>query len=133
MVSGYLRMVVYEDYATKCLSVLTMTHIPCLTIAHRLYQGNVGKWNVSSNGSSNILNIKAFCGTSQNAVYSQIWIAICTDLLLYKRLSNQIVISFTLSREIINCLFARINSAGFNEDIICSNVLAYGYEPPFLK
>ena len=43
-----------------------------------------------------------------------------------KRLSNQIVMSFTLSREMMNCLFARIKSAGLKEEIICSNVLAYG-------
>ena len=50
-----------------------------------------------------------------------------------KRLSNQIVMSFTLSREMMNCLFARIKSAGLKEEIICSNVLAYGYELPLFK
>ena len=49
------------------------------------------------------------------------------------KLSNQIVISVTLFLARINCLFARIKSAGFREAIICSSVLEYGYTFPSFK
>ena len=77
-----LRMVVYEDYATgNVYRFLTndFTH-SYLTIAE-LYRE---RWQVECffKWIKQHLNIKAFYGTSQNAVYSQIWIAICDYLLL---------------------------------------------------
>jgi IS4 transposase len=77
-----LRMVVYEDYATgNVYRFLTndFTH-SYLTIAE-LYRGH---WQVECffKWIKQHLHIKSFYGTSQNAVYSQIWIAICNYLLL---------------------------------------------------
>ena len=77
-----LRMVVYEDYATgnvyRFLSN-DFTH-SYLTIAE-LYRE---RWQVECffKWIKQRLHIKSFYGTSQNAVFSQIWIAICDYLLL---------------------------------------------------
>ena len=77
-----LRMVVYDDYATgnvyRFLSN-DFTH-SYLTIAE-LYRE---RWQVECffNWIKQRLHIKSFYGTSQNAVFSQIWIAICDYLLL---------------------------------------------------
>ena len=77
-----LRMVVYEEYATNNVyRFLTndFTH-SCLTIAE-LYRE---RWQVECffKWIKQRLHIKSFYGTSQNAVFSQIWIAICDYLLL---------------------------------------------------
>lgn len=77
-----LRMVVYEDYATgNVYRFLTndFTH-SYLTIAE-LYRE---RWQVECffKWIKQRLHIKSFYGTSQNAVFSQIWIAICDYLLL---------------------------------------------------
>lgn len=77
-----LRMVVYEDYATGYVyRFLTndFTH-SYLTIAE-LYRE---RWQVEClfKWIKQRLHIKSFYGTSQNAVFSQIWIAICDYLLL---------------------------------------------------
>lgn len=77
-----LRMVVYEDYATSNVyRFLTnnFTH-SYLTIAE-LYRE---RWQVECffKWIKQHLHIKSFYGTSQNAVYSQIWIAICDYLLI---------------------------------------------------
>lgn len=75
-------MVVYEDYATSNVyRFLTndFTH-SYLTIAE-LYRE---RWQVECffKWIKHHLHIKSFYGTSENAVYSQIWIAICDYLLL---------------------------------------------------
>lgn len=77
-----LHMVVYEDYATgNVYRFLTndFTH-SYLTIAE-LYRE---RWQVECffKWIKQRLHIKSFYGTSQNAVFSQIWIAICDYLLL---------------------------------------------------
>lgn len=77
-----LRMVVYEDYATgNVYRFLTndFTH-SYLTIAE-LYRA---RWQVECffKWIKQRLHINSFYGTSQNAVFSQIWIAICDYLLL---------------------------------------------------
>ena len=77
-----LRMVVYEDYATgNVYRFLTndFTH-SYLTIAE-LYRE---RWQVECffKWIKQRLHINSFYGTSQNAVFSQIWIAICDYLLL---------------------------------------------------
>jgi IS4 transposase len=68
-----LRIVVYEDYATGIVYRF-------LTIAE-LYRE---RWHVECffKWIKQHLHIQSFYGTSQNAVYSQIWIAICDYLLL---------------------------------------------------
>lgn len=77
-----LRMVVYEDYATgNIYRFLTNDfHHSYLTIAE-LYRE---RWQVERffKWIKGRLHIKSFYGTSQNAVYAQIWIAICDYLLL---------------------------------------------------
>ena len=77
-----LRMVVYEDYATNNVyRFLTndFTH-SYLTIAE-LYRE---RWQVECffKWTKQRLRITSFYGTSENAVFSQIWIAICDYLLL---------------------------------------------------
>jgi hypothetical protein len=77
-----LRMVVYEDYATgNVYRFLTndFTH-SYLTIAE-LYRE---RWQVECffKWIKHHLHIESFYGTSENAVNSQIWIAICDYLLL---------------------------------------------------
>lgn len=77
-----LRMVTYEDYATnKVYRFLTnnMEYEP-LTISE-LYRE---RWNVELyfKWIKQHLHIKSFYGTSENAIYLQIRIAICTYLLL---------------------------------------------------
>ncbi len=76
------RLVVYEDYATGVVYTF-MTNdfdLPALTIAE-LYRE---RWKIELffKWIKQHLHIKAFYGTSQNAVYCQIWIAICTYLLI---------------------------------------------------
>jgi hypothetical protein len=77
-----IRMVVYEDYATNNVYrfITNDFNLPALTIAE-LYRERWGvetffKW-IKQN-----LHIKSFYGTTPNAVYTQIWIAICDYLLL---------------------------------------------------
>ena len=77
-----LRMVIYEDYATGNIYRFLsndFTH-SYLTIAE-LYRE---RWQVECffKWIKQRLHIKSFYGTSQNAVFSQIWIAICDYLLL---------------------------------------------------
>ena len=77
-----LRMVTYEDYATsKVYRFLTNNmEYEALTISE-LYRE---RWNVELyfKWIKQHLHIKSFYGTSENAIYLQIWIAICTYLLL---------------------------------------------------
>ena len=81
-----LRMVTYEDYATsKVYRFLTNNmEYEALTISE-LYRE---RWNVELyfKWIKQHLHIKSFYGTSENAICLQIWIAICTYLLLaYQR------------------------------------------------
>ena len=76
------RLVIYEDYATDIVYTF-MTNdfgLPALSIAE-LYRE---RWKVELffKWIKQHLHIKAFYGTSQNAVACQIWIAICTYLLI---------------------------------------------------
>ena len=75
-------MVTYEDYATsKVYRFLTNNmEYEALTISE-LYRE---RWNVELyfKWIKQHLHIKSFYGTSENAIYLQIWIAICTYLLL---------------------------------------------------
>ena len=77
-----LRMVTYEDYATNNVYrfLTNNTEYEALTIAE-LYRE---RWNVELffKWIKQHLHIKSFYGTSENAVYTQIWIAVCTYLLL---------------------------------------------------
>lgn len=76
------RLVVYEDYSTSVVYTF-MTNdfdLPALTIAE-LYRE---RWKIELffKWIKQHLHIKTFYGTSPNAVYCQIWIAICTYLLI---------------------------------------------------
>ena len=77
-----IRMVTYEDYATGNVYrfVTNDFTLPALTIAE-LYRE---RWTVECffKWIKGRLHVKSFNGTSQNAVYTQIWIAVCTYLLL---------------------------------------------------
>jgi hypothetical protein len=76
------RLVVYEDYETSVVySFMTNDfNLSALTIAE-LYRE---RWKIELffKWIKQHLHIKAFYGTSPNAVYCQIWIAICTYLLI---------------------------------------------------
>jgi len=77
-----IRMVVYEDYATNNVyRFLTNAFgIDALTVAE-LYRE---RWTIELffKWIKQHLRIKAFFGTTENAVYTQIWIAVCDYLLL---------------------------------------------------
>src|SRR5690554_2282046 len=73
-----IRMVVYEDFSTSTVYrfITNNFELPSLTISE-LYRE---RWSVELffKWIKQHLKIKSFYGTSRNAVYSQIWIAICT-------------------------------------------------------
>ena len=77
-----LRMVTYEDYATNNVYRFLTNNMEyeAITISE-LYRE---RWNVELffKWIKQHLHIKSFYGTSENAIYLQIWIAICTYLLL---------------------------------------------------
>jgi IS4 transposase len=77
-----LRLVVYEDFSTgNAYRFLTNNFkLEALTIAE-LYRE---RWQIELffKWIKQHLHIKTFYGTSQNAVFTQIWIAICDYLLL---------------------------------------------------
>jgi hypothetical protein len=77
-----IRMVTYEDYATGNVYRFLTNNLEyeALTIAE-LYRE---RWNVELffKWIKQHLHIKSFYGTSENAIYLQIWIAVCTYLLL---------------------------------------------------
>ena len=77
-----LRMVTYEDFSTGNVYRFLTNHLgyDALTIAE-LYRE---RWNVELffKWIKQHLHIKSFYGTSENAVYTQIWIAVCSFLLL---------------------------------------------------
>lgn len=77
-----LRMVVYENYATNNVYRFQTNNVSVdpLTVAE-LYRE---RWNVELffKWVKQHLHIKKFYGTSENAVYLQLWIAVCDYLLL---------------------------------------------------
>ena len=77
-----LRMITYEDYATNNVYRFLTNNMEyeAITISE-LYRE---RWNVELffKWIKQHLHIKSFYGTSENAIYLQIWIAICTYLLL---------------------------------------------------
>ena len=77
-----LRLVTYEDFATSKVYRFLTNHLgyEALTIAE-LYRE---RWNVELffKWIKQHLHIKSFYGTSENAVYTQIWIAVCSFLIL---------------------------------------------------
>jgi hypothetical protein len=77
-----LRLVTYEDFATNNVYrfLTNNTEYEALTIAE-LYRE---RWNVELffKWIKQHLHIKSFYGTSENAIFLQIWIAVCTYLLL---------------------------------------------------
>lgn len=77
-----IRMVTYEDFATSEVYrfITNNTELDPLTISE-LYRE---RWQVELffKWIKQHLKIKSFYGTSQNAVYCQIWIALCTYLIL---------------------------------------------------
>ena len=76
------RMVVYEDYATDVVYrfITNNTALDPLTISE-LYRE---RWQVEIffKWIKQHLKIKSFYGTSQNAVFCQIWIALCMYLII---------------------------------------------------
>ena len=77
-----MRLVVYEDYATNNVYRFLTNNldIDTLTVAE-LYRE---RWTVEMffKWIKQHLHIKKFYGTSENAVYLQLWIAVCDYLLL---------------------------------------------------
>lgn len=77
-----IRMVTYEDYATSVVYrfITNNTEFDSLTISE-LYRE---RWQVELfyKWIKQHLRIKSFYGTSQNAVFCQIWIALCMFLIL---------------------------------------------------
>ena len=77
-----LRLVVYEDFSTNTVYRFLTNNfkLEALTIAE-LYRK---RWQIELffKWIKQHLHIKTFYGTTQNAVYTQIWIAICDYLLL---------------------------------------------------
>jgi IS4 transposase len=77
-----MRMVVYEDFRRGTVYRFLSNDflLPAITIAEFYRQ----KWAIELffKWIKQHLHIKTFFGTSQNAVYTQIWIAICDYLLL---------------------------------------------------
>ena len=77
-----LRMVTYEDYSTNNVYRFLTNNFEYepLTISE-LYRE---RWSVELffKWMKQHLHIKSFYGTSENAIYTQIWIAVCTYLLL---------------------------------------------------
>lgn len=79
-----MRLVIYEDYAESKYNVYRFLtndfDLPALTIAE-LYRE---RWQIELffKWIKQHLKIKSFFGTTENAVHTQIWIAICDYLLL---------------------------------------------------
>jgi len=107
---GTLRMVTYEDFATGNVYRFLTNHLGYegLTIAE-LYRE---RWNVELffKWVKQHLHIKSFYGTSENAVYTQIWIAVC-DFLLLALARKQMCIEqslYTFSQTVGFVLFEKI-------------------------
>lgn len=105
-----LRMVTYEDFATGIVYRFLTNHMgyEALTIAE-LYRE---RWNVELffKWIKQHLHIKSFYGTSENAVYTQIWIEVCSFLLiaLAKKKWNLDQSLYTISQTIGFVLFEEI-------------------------
>ncbi len=105
------RMVVYEDFATGNVYRFITNHLgyDALTIAE-LYRE---RWNVELffKWIKQHLHIKSFYGTSENAVYTQIWIAVSAFLLLAiakKRMHIEEPSLYMISQTIGTMLFEKI-------------------------
>jgi transposase len=105
------RMVVYEDFATGNVYRFITNHpgYEALTIAE-LYRE---RWNVELffKWIKQHLHIKSFYGTSENAVYTQIWIAVCAFLLLAlakKKMHIEEPSLYMISQTIGTMLFEKI-------------------------
>jgi len=104
-------MVTYEDFATGNVYRFLTNHLRYegLTIAE-LYRERCNvelffKWMKQH------LHIKSFYGTSEDAVYTQIWIAVC-DFLLLALARKQMCIEqslFTFSQTVGFLLFEKIS------------------------
>ena len=105
-----LRMVTYEDFATGVVYRFLTNHMgyEALTIAELSRE----RWNVELffKWIKQHLHIKSFYGTSENAVYTQIWIAVCSFLLiaLAKKKWNLDQSLYTISQTIGFVLFEEI-------------------------
>jgi transposase len=103
-------MVTYEDFATGNVYRFLTNHLgyEALTIAE-LYRE---RWNVELffKWIKQHLHIKSFYGTSEKAVYTQIWIAVCSFLLiaLAKKKWNLDQSLYTISQTIGFVLFEKI-------------------------
>jgi len=119
------RLVVYEDFATNVVYTF-MTNdfdLPALTIAE-LYRE---RWKVELffKWIKQHLRIKAFYGTSPNAVYCQIWIAICTYLLvaIAKKKLNLAITLYTFAQTLGLTLFEKTPVKElFENDITIKNM-----------
>ena len=107
-----LRLVVYEDFETGKLYRFLTNNFAIedpLTIAE-LYRE---RWQIELffKWIKQHLHIKTFYGTSQNAVYTQIWIAVCDYLLLIiaKKRFDIAQSLHTISNSIGSILFMREN------------------------
>lgn len=105
------RLVVYEDFATGNVYRFITNHTgyEALTIAE-LYRE---RWNVELffKWIKQHLHIKSFYGTSENAVYTQIWIAVCAFLLLAlakKKMHIEGASLYMISQTIGTMLFEKI-------------------------
>ena len=106
-----LRLVTYEDFTdgTVYRFLTDIFSFEALTIAE-LYRE---RWQVELffKWIKQHLHIKSFYGTSQNAVYTQIWIAVCAFLLLaLAKKKNFIEQSLYLMSQIVSTMmFEKIN------------------------
>lgn len=106
-----LRLVVYKDPETGIIYeyLTNIFHLSALTIA-KIYKS---RWNIETffKWIKQNLKIKTFIGTTENAVRTQIWIAMITYLLL-SYLKYKTRCQFTLlemQRYIRENLFARVS------------------------
>jgi hypothetical protein len=119
------RLVVYEDYATSVVYTF-MTNdfdLPALTIAE-LYRE---RWKIELffKWIKQHLHIKAFYGTSLNAVYCQIWIALGTYLLIAiaKKKLNLAISLYTFAQTMGLTLFEKTPIKElFNNNINLNNL-----------
>ena len=121
-----LRLVVYEDFGTNTVYRFLSNNfkLEALTIAE-LYRE---RWQIELffKWIKQHLHIKTFYGTTQNAVYTQKWIAICDYLLLIIAKKHYMLNPslHSISNSIGQVLFKRgdINKDIFNQTDITTNV-----------
>lgn len=119
-----LRLVIYEDFSTGVVYRFLSNNfqLEALTIAD-LYRE---RWQIELffKRIKQHLHVKIFYGTSMNAVFTQIWIAICDYLLLIiakKRFMLEPSLH-TISNSIGQILFKRGNIRDiFNQPTLCVN------------